>query len=142
MAIIQYEIQGKVIDMTAVAKAIEEGNLLGTLSAIEAALGPVIGENKGVITTLGRRIMNTGSLPTEKEIEETILGGTSVITPDNSVHSTFPMPPKNIPKCPTCGSTNLTKIGAATRAVDGFFFGRLSVEGRAQWRCGSCGHLW
>lgn len=46
-----------------------------------------------------------------------------------------------VPKCPTCGSTNLTKIGAGSRAIDGFFFGRHSVEGRAQWRCENCGHL-
>lgn len=46
------------------------------------------------------------------------------------------------PRCPTCGSTSLTKIGAGTRAVDGLFFGRLSVEGRAQWRCNSCNHMW
>lgn len=142
MAIIQYEILGKVIDMTAVAKAIEEGNLLGTLSAIEAALGPIIGENKCAITTLGRRIMNTGSLPTEKEIEETILGGTSVITPDNSVHSTFPIPTKTVPKCPTCGSTDLVKKGVGARAIDGFVFGRLSVEGRSQFRCRNCSYEW
>lgn len=46
------------------------------------------------------------------------------------------------PHCPICGSTNLTKIGVGTRAIDGFFFGRLSVEGRAQWRCNSCNHIW
>ena len=46
------------------------------------------------------------------------------------------------PKCPTCGSTNLTKISAATRAFDGMFFGKRSVEGRAQFRCNKCGYLW
>ena len=48
----------------------------------------------------------------------------------------------NVPRCPTCGSTNLIKVGVGARAIDGFIFGRLSVEGRAQWRCESCGHLW
>lgn len=51
-------------------------------------------------------------------------------------------PTINVPQCPTCGSTDLTKIGAGTRAIDGFFFGRLSVEGRAQWRCNKCSHMW
>lgn len=46
------------------------------------------------------------------------------------------------PKCPTCGSTDLFKKSAAGRALDGFVFGRLSVEGRAQWQCKNCGYMW
>lgn len=46
------------------------------------------------------------------------------------------------PKCPTCGSTNLTKQGIAGRAVSSFLFGGLSPEGRAQWLCKNCGHMW
>ena len=49
---------------------------------------------------------------------------------------------KNIPKCPTCGSTNIIKYGAGARAISGFVFGRLSVEGRAQWQCKNCDHMW
>lgn len=52
----------------------------------------------------------------------------------------YDMPEK--PKCPMCSSTHLTKKGAGARMIDGFFYGRHSVEGRAQWRCESCGHLW
>lgn len=48
----------------------------------------------------------------------------------------------NVPRCPTCGSTNLTKKGVGARAIDGFFFGRLSVEGRSQFRCQNCGYEW
>lgn len=48
----------------------------------------------------------------------------------------------NLPKCPTCGSTNLTKLGIASRAIDGAIFGRLSVEGRAQFRCNKCSYMW
>lgn len=46
------------------------------------------------------------------------------------------------PKCPTCGSTSLTKLNAGHRAIDGLFFGHLSVEGRAQFRCNKCGYMW
>lgn len=46
------------------------------------------------------------------------------------------------PKCPTCGSTNVVKHGIGSRMIDGFVFGHLSVEGRAQWMCKSCGHMW
>lgn len=45
-------------------------------------------------------------------------------------------------KCPTCGSTQVTKISAGTRMIDGAVFGKLSVEGRAQFRCESCGYKW
>lgn len=44
----------------------------------------------------------------------------------------------NIPKCPTCGSTKLQKLGIGTRAIDGFFFGRMSPEARAQFWCRNC----
>jgi len=46
------------------------------------------------------------------------------------------------PKCPTCGSTNLTKISAAARGIDRAFFGRHSPEAKAQFRCNKCGYLW
>lgn len=46
------------------------------------------------------------------------------------------------PKCPTCGSTKLIKKGVGARAIDGFIFGRHSIEGRSQWRCESCGYMW
>ena len=49
---------------------------------------------------------------------------------------------QNVPRCPTCGSTNLVKYGAGARAISGFVFGRLSVEGRAQWQCKNCNHMW
>lgn len=45
-------------------------------------------------------------------------------------------------KCPTCGSTHVTRISAGTRMIDGAVFGTLSVEGRAQFRCESCGYKW
>lgn len=48
----------------------------------------------------------------------------------------------NIPKCPTCGSTRLTKQGIAGRAVSSFVFGGLSPEGRAQYVCQDCGYKW
>lgn len=47
-----------------------------------------------------------------------------------------------IPRCPTCGSTDLTRLGIMARAIDGAVFGKLSVEGRAQFRCNNCGYMW
>lgn len=47
----------------------------------------------------------------------------------------------NTPKCPVCSSTNLIKHGVGARIIDGLVYGGLSVEGRAQWICGNCGHM-
>ena len=44
------------------------------------------------------------------------------------------------PQCPACKSTDLTKVSVTSRAIDGLVFGRLSVEGRAQFRCNKCGY--
>lgn len=141
MAMIQYTLNGTVVDMTQVAKAIEDGDLLDTFAALESALANVSGVSATAAGAIRKRIMNSGALPTEKEIN--LLLNNAEFTPNKSViHPNFPTPEKHIPKCPTCGSTSLTKIGALGRAVDGFFFGQLSVEGRAQWRCESCGYMW
>lgn len=48
----------------------------------------------------------------------------------------------SVPRCPTCGSTSLTKLGVGSRLIDGFVFGAHSVEGRAQFRCNKCGYMW
>lgn len=56
--------------------------------------------------------------------------------------NTVSEPAVGVPRCPTCRSTSLTKLTAATRAIDSLFFGRLSVEARAQFRCNKCGYLW
>lgn len=46
------------------------------------------------------------------------------------------------PKCPTCGSTSITKITSGTRLVDRLAFGALSPESKAQYRCNACGYMW
>jgi len=48
----------------------------------------------------------------------------------------------SIPRCPHCGSGDIQKHGLAARAIDGFIFGGLSVEGRAQYICKKCKHMW
>ena len=46
------------------------------------------------------------------------------------------------PKCPTCGSTNLTKTTATSGFIDRAVYGTFSPEGRGQYRCKKCGYLW
>lgn len=46
------------------------------------------------------------------------------------------------PKCPTCNSTNIRKIGTGERAVSVIGFGLLSKKINKTWKCNNCGHTW
>lgn len=48
----------------------------------------------------------------------------------------------NIPKCPTCGSTNIRKIKAGERTASIIGFGIFSRKANKTWKCENCGHLW
>lgn len=49
---------------------------------------------------------------------------------------------RNLPKCPTCGSTNISKISGVKRAVHGYAFGLFSKTARLQFECKNCGYKW
>lgn len=49
---------------------------------------------------------------------------------------------KNKPKCPTCGSTNIRKIGTGERVASVVGFGLLSKKINKTWKCNNCGHTW
>lgn len=46
----------------------------------------------------------------------------------------------NIPKCPTCGSTNITKIGTFNRMMSTGLFGLASGKIGKTMRCKNCGY--
>lgn len=48
----------------------------------------------------------------------------------------------NLPKCPTCGSTNIKKISASRKMLGAIGFGLLSKTARSQWECNNCGNKW
>lgn len=48
----------------------------------------------------------------------------------------------NIPKCPTCGSTNIKKISAGTRYVSTGLFGLGSSNVGKTMCCNNCGYKW
>lgn len=48
----------------------------------------------------------------------------------------------NQPKCPTCGSTNINKISAASKFTGATLFGLFSKTAKSQFQCGSCGYKW
>lgn len=49
---------------------------------------------------------------------------------------------KNVPKCPTCGSTNIEKISVGKKAFGGMMFGIFSSDVRKSMHCKSCGYKW
>lgn len=50
--------------------------------------------------------------------------------------------PQNVPKCPTCGSTNISKIGTGERVMSVLGLGLLSKKINKTWKCNNCGHTW
>lgn len=51
-------------------------------------------------------------------------------------------PNPNVPKCPTCGSTNISKISNLRRGIHGATFGLFSKTARSQFECKNCGYKW
>lgn len=49
---------------------------------------------------------------------------------------------KHIPHCPTCDSTNIKRISAASKAVGVGLFGIFSKTARSQFECKDCGYKW
>ena len=48
----------------------------------------------------------------------------------------------NLPKCPTCGSTNIRKIGSVERGTSIVAFGIFSKKMNKTFKCGNCGYTW
>lgn len=143
MATILYTINDESIDMTQVYEAIKTDSFTRIMVELQKAL-IVFPNYKGVgVSVLATEIYRNKRMPTEEEVEEAING----ISPERLHQSVIKNEQqqetsKNLPKCPTCGSTKLTKKGIGSRAIDGFFFGKLSVEGRSQFICDKCGYMW
>lgn len=49
---------------------------------------------------------------------------------------------EKLPKCPTCGSTNIEKISLGKKAVGASLFGLFSSNVRNTMHCKNCGAKW
>jgi len=49
---------------------------------------------------------------------------------------------ENVPKCPTCGSTNIHKLSNLERGASIGFFGIFSKEINKTFKCNNCGYTW
>lgn len=63
-----------------------------------------------------------------------------------SFHNNVPIQPQtqpqNMPKCPTCGSTNIRKMGGVERGASIAAFGIFSKKINKTFKCGNCGYTW
>ena len=48
----------------------------------------------------------------------------------------------NVPKCPTCSSTNIQKIGGLERGASIAVFGLFSKKINKSFKCSNCGYTW
>lgn len=48
----------------------------------------------------------------------------------------------HMPKCPTCGSTNINKISTASKIIGAATFGLFSKTAKSQFKCNNCGYKW
>lgn len=48
----------------------------------------------------------------------------------------------NTPKCPTCGSTNLSKVSTMSKAGSVFMWGLFSQKVKKTWHCNNCKYEW
>lgn len=48
----------------------------------------------------------------------------------------------NVPKCPTCGSSNIKRVSGTSKAVSVAMFGLLSQKVKKQFHCNNCGYEW
>lgn len=60
----------------------------------------------------------------------------------NSPASYKQVQPANVPKCPTCGSTNVEKIGTLERGISVAVFGLFSGKLGKTMECRNCGYKW
>lgn len=48
----------------------------------------------------------------------------------------------NVPKCPTCNSTDVKKISTMSKVAGATMFGLFSKTARSQFKCENCGYKW
>ena len=46
------------------------------------------------------------------------------------------------PKCPTCGSTDLSKVSTMSKAGSVFMWGLFSQKVKKTWHCNNCKYEW
>lgn len=83
-------------------------------------------------------------IQTSQELADIILATKKIPDEFNGKIDTFKISQTqiNTPKCPTCGSTNIEKIGGLERGVSVAMWGLFSKKINKSFKCKSCGYTW
>lgn len=65
-----------------------------------------------------------------------------IINDTKKIPDNYDLLPMNIPKCPTCSSTNLKKISRLSKAESVAMWGLLSQKVKKTFHCNHCGYEW
>lgn len=92
---------------------------------------------------------NLSASVAEKIVEEwskkgeipAIFNGETIEEEDRRLKNT-PSQNSNQPHCPTCGSTDISKISTMSKAGSVFLFGLLSQKARKTFHCNNCKYEW
>lgn len=81
---------------------------------------------------------------TKKELEEIYKQSEEQELKEKELKETQLYEESNIPKCPTCGSTNIRHISATERGVNAFMFGIFGTKRKHQFECQNpnCKYRW
>ena len=60
----------------------------------------------------------------------------------HNINHIVTQPKSNIPKCPTCGSTNIKPISTTKKAIGFVTFGVFSNNFGKTMECKNCGYKW
>lgn len=61
---------------------------------------------------------------------------------DNELLKNYKIGQENVPKCPTCSSTNLRKITAASKIMNTAMLGIFGTKRYKSFHCNNCGYEW
>ncbi|WP_418966745.1 zinc-ribbon domain-containing protein [Butyribacter intestini] len=90
-----------------------------------------------------RRMTNCG-LKDAKDVIDKILETNEIpkVLILKQQESSKPKEEYNKPKCPTCGSTNLSKVSTMSKAGSVFMWGLFSQKVKKTWHCNNCKYEW
>lgn len=83
---------------------------------------------------LGVRCSNCNKLVIMIEKHPSMTNNRNIVQKQNPV--------ENKPKCPTCGSVNIKKIGTGDRVASVAMFGLFSKKINKSFKCKFCGYTW
>ncbi len=105
-------------------------------------------ENKNILNNYLSGLNNTGSQTRYDDVIMMVnenLGSPSLIPTKNQSVANYAISQNittNVPKCPTCQSTNIKKVSGISKIGSVAMWGIFSQKVKKQWHCNNCGSEW